>query len=93
VRISPVDHEDCPHVLVNGMAVRGIEVTVSTSPPLVAGPYTKPAPVAEFQKVADRLASYSDHAYKDGDKDRGMAYAESSVQVNTVIGEVLRGVS
>jgi hypothetical protein len=60
---------------------------------LLAAPISARVPVADFQKVADRLASYSAHAYKDGDKDRAMAYAESAVQVKTVIGEVLRGVS
>lgn len=34
------DHDGCPEVLRRGMADMGTEVTVSTSPPLVAGEFT-----------------------------------------------------
>lgn len=37
------DHEDCPRELIDGMAALGSEVTVSTEPPLVEGPYTTEA--------------------------------------------------
>ena len=34
------DHSHCANILLDGMAAQGVEVTVSTEPPLVAGPYT-----------------------------------------------------
>lgn len=33
-------HTQCPNELRDRMAAMGVEITVSTSPPLVAGPYT-----------------------------------------------------
>ena len=34
------DHAQCRNELLNRMAAMGVEITVSTSPPLVRGPYT-----------------------------------------------------
>lgn len=34
------DHSTCEKALTEGMAAQGVEITVSTEPPLVAGPYT-----------------------------------------------------
>jgi hypothetical protein len=36
----PESHEQCPDALRDVMAERGVEITVSTLPPLVVGPYT-----------------------------------------------------
>jgi hypothetical protein len=33
------DHDTCARVLTDGMAEKGIQVTVSTAPPLVVGPF------------------------------------------------------
>jgi hypothetical protein len=37
------EHSRCKRVLIDGMAALGSEVTVSTEPPLVEGPYTTEA--------------------------------------------------
>lgn len=37
------DHGHCANVLIDGMAAQGIDVTVSTEPPIVLGPYTQKA--------------------------------------------------
>lgn len=37
---APDDHAQCPAILRDGMAEMDVEITVSTSPPLVRGPYT-----------------------------------------------------
>lgn len=41
--IQPTNHADCPRLLRAESAALGVEITVSTEPPLVAGPYTVPA--------------------------------------------------
>jgi len=38
--VSAEPHTRCPQTLIDGMRAQGVEITVSTVPPLVAGPYT-----------------------------------------------------
>lgn len=38
--MTPADHKDCPGSLRANAARKGLDITVSTAPPLVAGPYT-----------------------------------------------------
>jgi hypothetical protein len=39
---QPSDHADCPAFMRDGMARLGTEITVSTEPPIVQGPFTIP---------------------------------------------------
>lgn len=39
----PRTHADCARFLAEFMAEKGVEITVSTQPPLVLGPYTEDA--------------------------------------------------
>jgi hypothetical protein len=43
--IQKPDHATCESVLRDMMAAQGVEITVSTAAPLVAGPYTTDAHV------------------------------------------------
>ncbi|MFF4600598.1 hypothetical protein [Amycolatopsis sp. NPDC001319] len=37
---EPLNHEDCRQVLIDEMAKRHTEVTVTTAPPVIVNPYT-----------------------------------------------------
>jgi hypothetical protein len=43
--------------------------------------------------VADKLDRYSEECYGDGDRDRGMAYAESAAQIRVAVAGPLDGAS